>query len=122
MDKYVNKKTCVLWYYISMEQVKIVVTVPLSHTEIVREAIGKAGGGRVGNYTFCSFSIIGAGRFKPEEGSNPFIGKQGKLESVEEERVEINCLKNEAKTIVDAIRKVHPYEEPAIDIYPLISL
>ena len=105
-----------------MEQVKIVVTVPLSHTEIVREAIGKAGGGRVGNYTFCSFSILGTGRFVPEEGSNPFIGERGKLESVEEERVEINCPRNEAKAVVEAIRKVHPYEEPAIDVYPLVSL
>lgn len=105
-----------------MEVVKIVVTVPLSHNETVREAIGKAGGGKVGNYTFCSFSIIGTGRFKPEEGSNPFIGEQGKTEHVEEERVEITCGRNEARIVVDAIRKVHPYEEPAIDVYSLISL
>ena len=105
-----------------MDVVKIVVTVPLSHTEAVREAIGKAGGGKVGNYAFCSFSIIGTGRFKPEEGSSPFIGVQGKMEYVQEERVEITCGRNEAKTVVDAIKRVHPYEEPAIDIYPLISL
>ena len=105
-----------------MEQVKIVVTAPLSHTDIIRKAIGEARGGKVGNYTFCSFSVVGKGRFKPEEGANPFIGKQGEMESVEEERIEINCAKSEAKTVIAAIRKVHPYDEPAIDIYPLLSL
>lgn len=107
---------------LGMEVVKIVVTVPLSHAEVVREAIGRAGGGKIGNYTFCSFSIVGTGRFKPEEGSTPFIGKQGNMENVKEERVEITCARDEAKAVVDAIRKVHPYEEPAIDVYPLISL
>ena len=63
---------------------KIVVFVPESHTDIVREAMGKAGAGKIGNYTFCSFSSKGIGRFKPEEGAHPAIGEIGKLEAVEE--------------------------------------
>ena len=73
------------------KNVKIVVFVPESHTDIVREAIGKAGAGKIGNYTHCSFSSKGVGRFKPEDGAHPAIGKVGKLESVQEERIEFVC-------------------------------
>ena len=71
------------------KNVKIVVFVPETHTDIVREAMGEAGAGVIGNYTFCTFSFKGIGRFKPEKGANPHIGKVGKLEEVVEERIEI---------------------------------
>jgi hypothetical protein len=73
------------------KNVKIVVFVPESYTDIVREAIGKAGAGKIGNYTHCGFSSKGVGRFKPEDGAHPAIGKVGKLESVQEERIEFVC-------------------------------
>src|SRR3989344_7390930 len=101
------------------ELVKIVVTVPESHANKVREAIGKAGAGKVGNYAFCSFSTRGEGRFLPKEGANPAIGNVGKLETVAEERIEITCQKEILESVVHAIKQVHPYEEIAIDIYPL---
>ncbi len=101
------------------KNVKIVIFVPESHTDIVREAIGEAGAGRIGNYTYCSFSSKGVGRFKPENGAHPAIGEVGKLESVQEERIEFVCDRNLAKDVVAAIKKVHPYEEIAMDIYPL---
>jgi hypothetical protein len=103
------------------EIVKIVVFVPLTHTDIVRDAIGEVGGGVIGNYTHCSFSVKGIGRFKPEKGANPAIGEIGKLEQVEEERIEFVCSKNKAKEVISAIKKVHPYEEIALDTYPLIG-
>ncbi len=101
--------------------VKIVVFVPETHTDAVRNAIGDAGGGKIGNYTHCSFSIKGTGRFKPGERANPFIGRLGKIESVAEERIEFICNKGIAKDIIAAIKKVHPYEEVALDIYPLLD-
>ncbi|MEK6925369.1 MAG: hypothetical protein AABW71_03990 [Nanoarchaeota archaeon] len=104
-----------------MNNVKIVVFVPLTHTDKVRESIGKAGGGKIGNYSYCSFSSKGIGRFKPNEKANPHIGKANKLESVEEERIEFICPKDKAKSIISAIKKVHPYEEVVLDIYPLIE-
>ena len=104
------------------KNVKIVVFVPESHTDIVREAIGKVGAGKIGNYTYCSFSSKGIGRFKPEEGSHPNIGEVGELESVQEERIEFVCDRNLAKDVILAIKKVHPYEEVALDIYPLEEL
>lgn len=100
---------------------KITVTVPESHAELVREVIGQAGAGKIGNYSHCSFTVKGIGRFKPEQGANPFIGETGVIETVVEEFIETNCSKDKLEAVLKAIRKVHPYEEPVIDIYPLYS-
>ena len=102
-------------------QVKIVVFVPLSHADIVRKAMGDAGAGQIGNYDHCSFSSKGIGRFIPKEGAKPSIGAVGKSEEVEEERVEMICPKDKALKVIEAMKKVHPYEEVAFDIYPLLS-
>lgn len=102
--------------------VKIVVFVPESNADIVREVMGKAGAGKIGNYAFCSFSSKGTGRFKPEAGANPAIGEIGRLESVQEERIEMVCDRNLLKDVVTAMKKVHPYEEVAFDVYTLEDL
>ena len=70
------------------DMLKIIVFVPLTHADIVRQAIGDAGGGKIGNYSHCSFSSNGIGRFKPLEGAHPAIGEVGKFEEVQEERIE----------------------------------
>ncbi len=101
------------------KNVKIVVFVPISYVNIVREAMGELGAGKIGNYTFCSFSTRGMGRFKPGEGAHPAIGRVGTLESVDEERIEAVCSRDRLKEVIDAIKKVHPYEEVPLDIYPL---
>ena len=106
---------------LSKSLVKIVVFVPKSHTDAVRKAVGDAGAGKIGNYGYCSFSIDGTGRYKPLEGAHPTIGKVGKFEEVHEERIECVCERNKAKKVISAIKQVHPYEEVAFDIYPLIS-
>lgn len=100
--------------------VKFVVTVPQSHADKVREALGQAGAGHVGDYSHCSFSVKGTGRFLPLAGAHPSIGKVGKIEAVIEERIETVCYQKDLKKIITAVKKVHPYEEPAIDVYPLI--
>jgi len=104
-----------------MKLVKIVVFVPLSYVKKIREIIGKMGGGSLGNYDYCSFSSRGVSRFRPIKKAKPFIGKLNSLEEVEEERIEFFCLKSKAKEVIDRIREIHPYEEVALDIYPLIS-
>jgi len=98
---------------------KIVVTVPVADADKLREAIGQAGGGKIGKYSFCSFSSRGIGRFKPEEGAHPAIGDIGKLEEAEEERIEITCGGDFVIPVIAAIKRAHPYEEPVIDIYSL---
>lgn len=104
-----------------MKNVKIAVTVPLTHADIVRNAIGEAGFGVIGNYSHCSFSVKGIGRSKPMDGANPTIGEIGKIEEIEEERIEFVCPQDRAKEAISIIKKVHPYEELALDIYPLLS-
>lgn len=98
---------------------KIVVTVPIADADKLREAIGQAGGGKIGNYSFCSFSSRGTGRFLPNKGANPAIGEVGKPEEVEEERIEVTCADELVADVVAAIKRVHPYEEPVVDVYPL---
>ena len=101
--------------------IKIVVYVPTTHADQVRKAIAEADGGIIGNYTNCTFSSKGIGTFKPNEKANPTIGKANKLETVEEERIEFNCKKEDGKKIIAAIKAVHPYEEVVLDIYPLLK-
>ena len=101
--------------------VKIVVLAPKTHADRVRKAMGDAGAGRIGNYSYCSFSSDGTGRFLPLEGAHPAIGSIGQFEEVPEERIECVCKRQKAKEIIAAVRKVHLYEEVAFDIYPLIS-
>lgn len=102
------------------ELVKLVVYVPETDADRVREAMGKAGAGVIGNYQFCSFSIKGVGRYLPVAGAKPAIGKVGKLEEVVEERIETTCERKDLKKIITAVKKVHPYEEVAYDVYPLL--
>ena len=103
------------------KNVKIVVFVPETHEDVVRSAMGTAGAGKIGNYTSCSFSTKGVGRFKPEQGANPYIGEIGKFEEVVEERIEVNCPKELLNDVVKAVREVHPYDEIAFDVYPLLN-
>jgi hypothetical protein len=104
------------------EIVKLVIFVPLTHTDIVRKAMGNAGAGKLGNYTQCTFSTKGFGRYLPGVDAHPFIGEVGKEEEVEEERIETVCCRKDLEKIIAAIKKVHPYEEIALDIYPLVNI
>ena len=100
---------------------KIVVYVPLTHADAVREAIGQAGGGKLGKYSFCTFTTKGIGRFRPDEGANPHIGQVGVIEAVEEEKVEVTCDARVVGNVIAAIKRVHPYEEVVMDVYELID-
>lgn len=104
----------------NQETVKLVVYVPETHADIVRNAMGKAGAGRVGDYKHCTFSVKGVGRYIPLDTAHPYIGTPGKLEKVAEERIETVCYKKDLEKIIKAIKKVHPYEEIALDVYPLV--
>jgi len=109
--------------YIScMEIYKVAVYVPEANADEMRRVIGDAGGGKIGAYSHSSFSTRGIGRFIPLPGANPSIGTIGKPESIPEERIEFVCDKAALGDVIAAIRKVHPYEEPAIDVWKLEPL
>ncbi|RJX38293.1 Nif3-like dinuclear metal center hexameric protein [Paenibacillus pinisoli] len=98
---------------------KLVVFVPESHHEAVLEAIWRSGAGEIGNYGCCSFNSKGTGTFKPGEGTQPFIGSEGKLERVDEVRIEVIVPHSIHRKTVSAMLKAHPYEEVAYDLYPV---
>jgi len=98
---------------------KIVTYVPEGYEDKVFEQMCKAGAGFIGNYSNCSFKVKGVGTFKPEEGTNPFIGEEGKLEKVNEYRVETIVPEDSLNSVAKAMLKAHPYEEAAYDIFEL---
>lgn len=100
-------------------KVKLVVYVPVSHSDVVLKALGDAGAGIIGNYSHCSFTTRGTGRFLGNENSQPAIGQSGISETVEEDRIEVTVLKDILERVVAAMKAVHPYEEVAFDVYPL---
>ncbi len=106
---------------IEVNKVKIFVTVPVENTEEIRNAVCKAGAGIIGEYTYCTNCVKSIGTFLPNDKANPYIGEKNKLEFVEEDKLEFICDIRNAKHVISELRKVHPYEEPAIDIVPLID-
>ena|SRR6187402_1682011 len=98
---------------------KLVFFVPESHLESVKSAVFAAGAGKIGNYDSCCWQVAGTGQFRPLAGSSPFIGATHQLEHVTEYRVEMVCDKIFIKSVVAALRKAHPYEEPAFDVWQL---
>jgi dinuclear metal center YbgI/SA1388 family protein len=96
---------------------KIVVFVPEKHCKQVMDAMTQAGAGVIGEYTSCSFGTKGRGSFRGSASSNPFIGKQKKMEFVEELRLEMITPRANVNKVVAAMKESHPYEEVAYDIY-----
>ncbi|PWK08425.1 Nif3-like dinuclear metal center hexameric protein [Tumebacillus permanentifrigoris] len=98
---------------------KLVVFVPETHHEQVRQAVSAAGAGWIGNYSNVSFNTPGVGMFVPEQGTNPYVGEQGKLERVNEIRLETVVPEHIQDRVIAAMIAAHPYEEVAYDLYPL---
>lgn len=99
---------------------KLVIFVPEKAIEKVRTAVCSAGAGMIGKkYDHCTFCTRGTGTFRPLSGARPHIGKVGKLEKVREYRLETIVTKKHLKKVIAAMKRAHPYEEPAYDVYPL---
>jgi len=98
---------------------KLVTFVPQRNLDEVGGALFQAGAGVIGNYTHCSYRLMGLGTFMGNEATHPAVGRRGRLEQVEEVRIEMVVSASRLPGVVAALRKAHPYEEPAFDIYPL---
>lgn len=105
----------------NISKVKIIVTSPIENADEIRKVLGDAGAGVIGNYSHCSISEKIVGTFKGNDSTNPYIGEKNKLEYVNEEKIEVQCDTKIVKEVLRKLREVHPYEEPAIDIVPLIN-
>lgn len=103
----------------STDMYKIVVFVPKRYVEEVKLALFDAGAGQFRNYDWCAWQTAGTGQFRPNNTSQPFIGVAGRVEHVEEYRIEMICRNEYVRDAITALREVHPYEEPAYEIYPI---
>lgn len=97
----------------------LVIYVPTDAADAVRQAIGDAGAGGLGNYSHCSFSLEGTGRFTPLPGATPTIGALGSPEEVPETRIEAIYPRARRSAVLAAALAVHPYETPAFMTYPV---
>lgn len=105
-----------------MTRFKLCFYVPETHVEEVKMAVFAAGAGRIGDYDCCAWQVLGQGQFRPLAGSNPFLGRQGEIETVTEYRVEMICTADALEAALQALRDAHPYEEPAYDVWRLEAL
>jgi len=100
---------------------KLVVFAPRDAADRVADAMFAAGAGRIGNYTCCSFRSPGTGTFFGQEGTNPAVGQSGQLERAEEVRIETILPIWRVEQVIAALKKSHPYEEPAFDLLQLAA-
>lgn len=101
---------------------KLCFFVPLAQAEFVKRAVFLTGAGRIGSYDQCCWETTGTGQFRPLSGSKPFIGEAGALEKVAELKVEMVCNEKLIREAVAALKKAHPYEEPAYEVIRLETL
>lgn len=101
---------------------KLAFFVPASHLEAVKQAVFNAGGGRIGDYDHCAWQTLGQGQFRPLDGSQPFLGRPGEVQRVEEWKVELVVADQRIREVVAALKASHPYETPAYDVWKLAEI
>jgi hypothetical protein len=104
-----------------IERMIIVLSAPHQYVDEILQAIHEAGGGRLGEYSHSAYLIQGEGRFMASASAHPGIGKPGQLNKVGEVRIETFCERADARRVLEAIRAVHPYEEPIMYLIPMID-
>ncbi len=108
-------------FFAELTEVKLEIFIPQSHLAPLRQALADLGAGRVGNYDSCCAVSQVLGYWRPLPGASPYQGEVGQLETGQECKVEINCPVGLVNQALAAIRAVHPYEEPFINIIPLVN-
>jgi len=103
------------------EQCKIVTFCPTEAVERLRNGLASIGAGRIGRYQLCSFELKGRGTFFAGEGASPRVGMRGSLQHVDETRLEMVCPRAALGLAVATLRELHPYEEPPVEIHPLMA-
>lgn len=100
---------------------KLVYYVPVKESEKVKQALFEIGVGRIGNYDSCCFETKGTGQFRPLEGSDPTLGRHNEIEKVEELKVEMVMENRLAREAVWTLKKHHPYEEVAYQVFQCMN-
>jgi len=95
---------------------KIEFYVPEEQLQRVKQAMFNAGAGKVGDYDCCAWQVLGEGQYRPGEGSDPFRGERGSLETLSEYKVEMVCAEECITQVIRAMKDSHPYEEVAYSV------
>lgn len=105
-----------------MEQFKLEIYVPESHFKELQRVLQSVDAGHIGNYDSClSYSRV-RGTWRPLADSNPYIGEENVISEEDELKVEVNVMKDNLPRTLQAIRRVHPYEEPLINVISLYNV
>ena len=100
---------------------KLEIFVPQEYALKIRDQLAKIGVGRIGDYNHCVAITTVQGYFRPLPGANPFNGEIGRIQEVAEAKVEVNCKRELVSEAINVIRRVHPYEEPLVNVIPLAN-
>ena len=101
---------------------KLCFYVPESHLDAVKKAVFEAGAGRIGAYDSCCWQVLGDGQYRPLEGSAPYLGQHGQVQLVSEWKVEMVVADELIHDSVKALKRTHPYETPAFEVWRLSDL
>ncbi len=101
--------------------VKLEIFTPQAYALTIRDELAKIGVGVIGNYDHCVAIYPVQGYFRPLEGANPFDGEVGKIKETVEYKIEVNCRRELVKDALQVIERLHPYEEPLINVIPLAN-
>ena len=101
--------------------VKIEIFIPDDFLDVLEEALYQAGAGQIGNYDHCKCISRVEGTWRPLDEARPFMGEVGQISRAIELKVEVNCAWEKVPAVLEAIRIVHPYEEPVINVVPLLN-
>ncbi len=98
---------------------KICFYAPESHMEQIKNAMFESGAGKIGEYSHCAWQVLGEGQFMPLKGSNAFIGEVNELEKTPEYKIEMICDDKYLRDVIFALKKTHPYEQPAYQVFKM---
>ena len=101
--------------------VKLEIFVPQEYALKIRDQLARIGVGRIGDYDHCVAIYAVQGYFRPLPGANPFDGEIGKIQETTEAKVEVNCKREFVNEAIQIVRRVHPYEEPLVNVIPLAN-
>ncbi len=98
---------------------KMEIFIPKTHLSVLQKALQSVDAGHIGNYDSCmSYSEV-MGCWRPLSGANPYIGEENEISMEPELKVEVTCLREKVDLTIEAVKRIHPYEEPVINVIPL---
>ena len=106
---------------LKFKELKLEIFIPESHLSYLHSALQSVGAGRIGNYDSCLAYSRVTGSWRPLHGSNPYMGVEGEVAEAEEIKVEVNILAGDLDRTLNAIYEVHPYEEPLVNVIPILN-